>query len=76
MTGERVILRVKWDAPAGARELRRAVGGFLRYVQYRDKQGDPKKALDLYRRAVDRGVRSPKLKEWIDVKERILSVAK
>ena len=39
----------------------------------RDKQGDPKKALDLYRRAIDRGVRSPRVKEWIDVKERILT---
>ena len=48
MSGERVILRVKWDAPAGARELRRAVGGFLRYVQYRDKHPDsePEPAAD------------------------------
>jgi len=37
----------------------------------KDKQGDGKAALQMYRRAWDRGVRSPKLKEWIDVKERL-----
>src|SRR5262249_44164878 len=38
----------------------------------RDRQGDSKKALELYRRAQERGARAPKLKEWIDVKERLL----
>lgn len=38
----------------------------------RDRQGDGKKALELYRRGQERGARAPKLKEWIDVKERLL----
>jgi tetratricopeptide (TPR) repeat protein len=37
----------------------------------RDRQGDGRGALEQYRRASERGVRSPKLKEWIDVKERL-----
>jgi tetratricopeptide (TPR) repeat protein len=40
-----------------------------------DRKGDPKKALELYKRAVDRGARSPRLKEWIDVKERMFARA-
>jgi tetratricopeptide (TPR) repeat protein len=40
----------------------------------RDKQGDPKKALELYKRAMDKGARAPKLREWIDVKERLFEV--
>jgi tetratricopeptide (TPR) repeat protein len=37
----------------------------------KDRQGDGKAALDYYRRAQDRGVKSAKLKEWIDVKVRL-----
>lgn len=37
-----------------------------------DRQGDAKKALELFRRALERGARNPRLREWIDVKERIL----
>ncbi len=40
----------------------------------RDRQGDARKALELYKRAQDRGARAPKLKEWIDVKERLFEV--
>jgi tetratricopeptide (TPR) repeat protein len=40
----------------------------------RDKQGDAKKALELYKRAQEKGARAPKLKEWIDVKERLFEV--
>ncbi|HZS36450.1 MAG TPA: tetratricopeptide repeat protein, partial [Polyangia bacterium] len=40
----------------------------------KDRQGDAKKALELYKRALERGARSPKLKEWIDVKERLFEV--
>jgi tetratricopeptide (TPR) repeat protein len=40
----------------------------------RDRQGDAKKALDLYKKALERGARAPKLKEWIDVKERLFEV--
>jgi tetratricopeptide (TPR) repeat protein len=40
----------------------------------RDRQGDAKKALELYKRAQDHGARAPKLKEWIDVKERLFEV--
>ncbi len=36
MTAERSILAVKYTAVAATPDLRRAVGGFLRYVQYRD----------------------------------------
>lgn len=39
----------------------------------RDRQGDARKALELYRKASERGVRNPKLKEWIDIKERLLA---
>ena len=37
----------------------------------RDRQGDSKKALDLYKQAKACGARAPKLLEWIDVKERL-----
>jgi tetratricopeptide (TPR) repeat protein len=39
----------------------------------RDRQGDPRKALELYKRAQERGAKAPKLKEWIDVKERLFA---
>ncbi len=37
----------------------------------RDRQGDAKRALDLYRKALEKGAHAPKLKEWIDIKERL-----
>jgi tetratricopeptide (TPR) repeat protein len=37
----------------------------------RDRQGESKKALDLYKQAKACGARTPKLAEWIDVKERL-----
>ncbi len=37
-----------------------------------DRRGQPRKALDLYRRAFERGARTPKLREWIDTKDRLL----
>jgi tetratricopeptide (TPR) repeat protein len=37
----------------------------------RDRQGDSKKALELYKQARQCGARGPKLQEWIDVKERL-----
>jgi tetratricopeptide (TPR) repeat protein len=40
----------------------------------RDRQGDARKALEFYKRAQERGARAPKLKEWIDVKERLFEV--
>jgi Tfp pilus assembly protein PilF len=42
----------------------------------RDKQGDAKKALELYKRALDHGAKAPKLREWIDVKERLFGEVK
>ncbi len=39
-----------------------------------DRQGDGKRALDLYRSALQKGARAPKHKEWIDVKERLFEV--
>jgi tetratricopeptide (TPR) repeat protein len=41
----------------------------------RDRQGESKKALDLYKRAKACGARTPKLAEWIDVKERLFGGA-
>jgi tetratricopeptide (TPR) repeat protein len=38
-----------------------------------DRQGDSKRALELYKKGNDRGARAPKLREWIDVKERLLA---
>ena len=38
---------------------------------YYDRQGEPRKAMDYYRRAVDRGVRHARLRTWLDVKERL-----
>jgi len=38
----------------------------------RGPRGQPRKALDLYRRAFERGARTPKLREWIDTKDRLL----
>jgi len=40
-----------------------------------DRRGQPRKALDLYRRAFERGARTPKLREWIDTKDRLLGGA-
>lgn len=37
----------------------------------RDKQGESRKALDLYKQARTCGAKAPKLTEWIDVKERL-----
>lgn len=37
-----------------------------------DRRGEARKALDLYRRALERGARTPKLREWIDTKDRLL----
>jgi tetratricopeptide (TPR) repeat protein len=37
----------------------------------RDRQGESRKALDLYKQARACGARAPKLGEWIDVKERL-----
>jgi hypothetical protein len=37
---ERCIVRVKFTPAGGASEVRRAVGGFLRYVQHRDMHAD------------------------------------
>lgn len=37
----------------------------------RDRQGESKKALELYKQAKACGARAPKLGEWIDVKERL-----
>ena len=37
---DRVILAVKYTPAAAPTALRKAVGGFLRYVQYRDKHAD------------------------------------
>lgn len=41
----------------------------------RDRQGESKKALELYKQAKACGARSPKLAEWIDVKERLFGGA-
>jgi len=38
---------------------------------YYDRQGEPQKALEYYRRAAERGVRHARLKAWLDVKERL-----
>ncbi len=40
MSGDRVILAVKYTPVASPAQLRRQVGGFLLYVQYRDRHGD------------------------------------
>jgi tetratricopeptide (TPR) repeat protein len=37
----------------------------------RDRQGESKKALELYKQARACGARTPKLTEWIDIKERL-----
>ena len=40
MSGDRVILAVKYTPAGSPGQVRKAVGGFLRYVQYRDKHPD------------------------------------
>jgi tetratricopeptide (TPR) repeat protein len=40
----------------------------------RDRAGDARRALELYKRALEKGAHAPKLKEWIDVKERLFEV--
>lgn len=37
-----------------------------------DRRGEARKALELYRRALQNGARTPKLREWIDTKDRLL----
>jgi len=37
-----------------------------------DRRGQPRKALELYRKALERGARISKLREWIDTKDRLL----
>lgn len=61
-SGERTLERLGTRPPEALVNL-----GILR-----DRRGEPKKALELYKRALERGARTPKLREWIDVKERIL----
>ena len=41
---ERCIVRIKFTPAATGSEVRRAVGGFLRYVQHRDLHPDSKLA--------------------------------
>jgi hypothetical protein len=41
----------------------------------RDRQGDSRKALELYKQARTCGAHAPKLTEWIDVKERLFGVS-
>ncbi len=38
-----------------------------------DREGDARRALELYRRGAEHGAHAPRLREWIDVKERLLS---
>jgi tetratricopeptide (TPR) repeat protein len=40
-----------------------------------DRRGQPRKALELYRKALERGARTPKLREWIDTKDRLLGAS-
>jgi len=37
---DRCFVKVQWDAASGGGSLRRAVGGFLRYIQHRDLHPD------------------------------------
>lgn len=37
-----------------------------------DRRGEIRKALDLYRKALERGARTGRLREWIDTKDRLL----
>ncbi len=39
-----------------------------------DRRGQPRRALELYRKAAERGAKTAKLREWIDTKERILGL--
>lgn len=40
-----------------------------------DRRGEIRKALDLYRKALERGARTGRLREWIDTKDRLLGQA-
>jgi hypothetical protein len=42
---ERCFVKVKWDPATTGQGVRRAVGGFLRYIQHRDLHQDSKPAL-------------------------------
>jgi tetratricopeptide (TPR) repeat protein len=41
----------------------------------RERQGEVREALQLYRRAFDKGLKLPKLRDWIEVKERLFGGA-
>jgi tetratricopeptide (TPR) repeat protein len=40
-----------------------------------DRRGEIRKALELYKKALDRGARTGRLREWIDTKDRLLGQA-
>ena len=47
-----MIVRVKWDPAGSGKALRKAVGGFLRYVQYRDKHPNEERRPEVKRDSV------------------------
>lgn len=61
-TGERTLDRLGMRPPETQVNL-----GILA-----DRRGQPRKALEYYRKALEKGARAPRLKEWIDTKERLL----
>lgn len=60
--GEKILERISPHPPESLVNL-----GILH-----DRRGEPRKALDYYRRAQSSGARTPKLREWIDTKDRLL----
>lgn len=69
------VIDLQEGRAAGERALERLAGrppeALVNLGILRDRRGEPKKALDLYRQALQRGARTPKLREWIDVKDRL-----
>lgn len=69
------VIDLQEGRAAGERALERLAGrppeALVNLGILRDRRGEPKKALDLYRQALQRGAKTPKLREWIDVKDRL-----
>lgn len=70
------VLDLLGGRPAAERVLERLGGrppeALVNLGILADRRGDSKKALDYYKKALERGARTPRLREWIDVKERLL----